>query len=297
MLALVIGAQGQLGRQLINDLPIAAIGITRADLDLGLNDRSEIKDKLNALLDKYQPDLIFNAAAYTAVDQAESAPELAEQINGWFPGLLASCAKMIPIVHFSTDYVFDGHSDHPYSERDMPNPLSVYGRTKWLGEQSLFEQTTNGLVVRCSWVVGPWGQNFVKTILRLALTKTSIRVVNDQWGVPTPCRFLVRQIDQWLNTSMPFGLFHVVPGGMTTWFDYANLIVERATQHPAWRSTMMLRTEGIEPIEASKFPSIAKRPKNSLLDTGNWRHVTQQSELEPWLIAISPVLDEILDQS
>jgi dTDP-4-dehydrorhamnose reductase len=296
MIALIIGAKGQLGRQLMKDLAITKVGIARDDLDLGADKRSKIQYKLSALLDRYQPDLVINAAAYTAVDRAEAEYELALQINGWFPAVIARCATNVPIIHFSTDYVFDGESDYPYGEADRPNPLSVYGRTKWIGEQKLLEQTSKALIMRCSWVLGSWGQNFAKTILRLALTKSSIQVINDQWGVPTPCRFLVQQISYWLTTSRAFGLFHVVPSGKTTWFDYANLIIGQAGQHPFWCSRLLLSPRSIQPIRSMDFPAIASRPKNSQLDTSRWREVTGQCELDPWKPIVLSVIDEILDK-
>jgi dTDP-4-dehydrorhamnose reductase len=170
------------------------LGVARKQLDVGLNDRTAIETALAAIFDQHQPALVINAIAYTAVDRAESEPELAAQVNGWFPGILGRHAVTTPVVHFSSDYVFDGRASGYYRESDSPSPLGVYGASKLAGERGLLEANDRALVLRCSWVVGAHGQNFAKTILRLACERDRLRVVRDQCGVPTPASFIVDQL-------------------------------------------------------------------------------------------------------
>ena len=232
---LLIGSKGQLGSQLLEDLPGDVVGITREQLDLA-GSRCVIEQVLGELLDRYQPDIVINTAAYTAVDRAESDEALALQVNAWFPGALGALAKEVPVIHFSSDYVFDGLAMRPYTEEDTPNPLSVYGASKWRGEVAVLEANAKATVLRCSWVVGSHGQNFAKTMLRLACEKEVLRVVNDQYGVPTPTPFVSAELNRCLANSIPAGLFHLVPSGETTWYRYALWIIDRASSHPNWQS-------------------------------------------------------------
>jgi dTDP-4-dehydrorhamnose reductase len=173
---------------------VQVLGVARKQLDVGLDDRTAIETALGAIFDQHQPALVINAIAYTAVDLAESEPELAAQVNGWFPGMLGRHARATPVVHFSSDYVFDGRASGYYRESDDPSPLGVYGASKLAGERGLLEANDRALVLRCSWVVGAHGQNFAKTILRLACERDRLRVVSDQCGVPTPAGFIVDQL-------------------------------------------------------------------------------------------------------
>jgi len=194
---LLLGSQGQLGHQLSAAFAKAnwqVKALSRHDLDLANPDREAIISQWDRLLELHEPDWIVNAAAYTAVDRAEKESELAMQVNAWFPGIMGQRSKGARLVHFSTDYVFDGQLDRPYQESDQPAPLNVYGLSKWRGEQALLEAQERALVIRTSWVVGAHGQNFVKTILRLACEQDNLKVVSDQWGVPTPTSFLAEQL-------------------------------------------------------------------------------------------------------
>lgn len=345
---LVLGTNGQLGWQLLNKLAdagehrrnstvhsagdrasagsggLCVAGATRSDLEVGGADRSAIEAKLGALLDRHQPDWVINAIAYTAVDRAENEVELAHQVNGWFPSLLGIQARSIPVIHFSSDYVFDGKSNHAYRESDRPAPLSVYGASKLQGEGLLLEANSKALVLRCSWVVGAHGQNFARTILRLACERDSLRVVADQWGVPTPTDFIVEQLQQYvlvhkrwpkdssdqnkhlgkrafhhdressaLALDRPLtGLYHLVPSGETNWYEYACAILRQAKQHPAWASRLRIDEAQVVPISTAQYPTPAPRPANSRLDTSKWREATGQPKLPEWC----PVLIETISQ-
>ena len=300
------------------------VGTNRAELDVGLTDRAGIEACLAALLARHQPDLVINAIAYTAVDRAEGEADLAFQVNGWFPSLLGIQARSIPVIHFSSDYVFDGKSNHAYRESDPPAPLSVYGASKLQGEGLLLEANSKALVLRCSWVVGAHGQNFARTILRLACERDSLRVVADQWGVPTPTDFIVEQLQQnvlvhkrWSKDSSDqnkhlgkrafhhdressalaldrplTGLYHLVPSGETNWYEYACAVLRRAKQHPAWASRLRIDEAQVVPISTAQYPTPAPRPANSRLDTSKWREATGQPKLPEWC----PVLIETISQ-
>lgn len=290
---LLIGATGQLGRQLLSDLSGDVLGLGRDQLDLS-TERKLIISQLGQLLDRYQPDLIINAAAYTAVDRAQSEQALAEQVNAWFPGQLGIMAKGMPVLHFSTDYVFDGTLKRAYTESDETAPLGVYGMTKLMGELAILESHAKATVIRCSWVVGAYGQNFVKTILRLACERESLRVVDDQVGVPTPTPFVATQVNRWLESSAPLGLYHLVPTGETSWYRYALWIVETAFERPEWRDLMRLGPATLRSITSDEYPTPAKRPASSRLDTTKWRQATKQTSLAHWKEATTPVLEQIL---
>ena len=292
---LLIGANGQLGSQLLKDLPGHVIGITRADLDLATTDRSSIGAGLGKLLERHQPQLIVNAAAYTAVDRAQSEPELADQVNAWFPGLIGEMAQGVKALHFSTDYVFDGNLKRPYTEADDTSPLNVYGMSKRKGELAILAAHPDATVLRCSWVVGASGQNFARTILRLACEKESLRVVDDQFGVPTPTPFIAAQVNRWFESTSPSGLYHLVPSGETSWYRYALWILERAASHPMWQSQLCLSSAALIGIGADQYPTLAKRPANSRLDTSKWRKLTGQGQLGDWTEALAPVLKAMLD--
>jgi len=213
-----------------------------------------------------KPQIIVNAAAYTAVDHAESEPELAMQINGIAPGILADEAKRLGalLVHYSTDYVFDGEKTTPYVEDDPPNPLNVYGRTKLAGERAIQAAGGRHLILRTSWVYGARGKNFLLTILRLAGERKELRVVNDQRGAPTSCRAIADATAKVLRgmdgVAGCDGIFHLSAAGDATWSDFAAAIIARAG----------LATR-IVPIVSAEYPTVARRPRNSLLDNSKVR--------------------------
>jgi len=301
---LLFGSKGQLGHQLGLTLTKAnwqVSALSRNELDLANPDRKALLSQLDRQLDIHQPDWIINAAAYTAVDRAEQEPEVAMQVNAWFPGILGQRTKGAGLIHFSTDYVFDGELDRPYRESDLPAPANVYGMSKWRGEQALLEAQAQALVIRCSWVVGSQGQNFAKTMLRLACEREQLQVVSDQWGVPTPTTWLADQVlSVLLNGALDVhqhrlaGVYHVVPEGQTNWYAYAKYLIEQALSHPDWAQAIRVKPEGVVAISSSAYPVVAKRPQNSRLDCSRWRLATGQYSLAEWPLALAPVLNALL---
>ncbi|HXM81143.1 MAG TPA: dTDP-4-dehydrorhamnose reductase [Burkholderiales bacterium] len=252
MKILLTGRNGQVGWELERVLPLLGevIATDRSKLDLAM------PDAIRRVVRETKPDLIINAAAYTAVDRAEAEGELARQINGVAPGILAEEAKRLGalMVHFSTDYVFDGTKGAPYVESDAPNPLNVYGKTKLEGERRLAAAGCRHLLLRTSWVYAPRGKNFFVTIAKKALAGEPLRVVSDQHGVPTDARFLAENTIALLQRGEE-GTFHVVPYAMTTWHGFASAIVSRLDS----RST-------VQAIRSDEYPTPARRPRYSVLD-------------------------------
>ena len=252
MRILLTGRNGQLGWELARALPTLGelTSTTREQLDLGAS------DAIRRAVREARPQLIVNAAAYTAVDKAESEPEPAMRINATAPGVLAEEAKRLGamLVHYSTDYVFDGTKATAYLEDDAPNPLSVYGRSKLAGERAIAASGCRHLILRTSWVYGPRGKNFFLTIARKASSGERLRVVADQRGVPTASGFLAEKTLGLLEKKAS-GLLHLVPGGETTWYDFAREIVRLTGS----------KSE-VQPIKTGEFPVAARRPANSVLD-------------------------------
>jgi len=283
---LLLGAQGQLGHALAQTLPVwgelLAFGRQQADLAQA--------EALCALLDQHQPQLIVNAAAYTAVDKAEQEPGVAHAINAQAPAVLAqwAAAHGAVLVHYSTDYVFDGQSPQPYTEVDVPAPQSVYGQSKWAGERAVQAAGGRHLVFRTSWVVGAHGGNFLKTMLRLGAERDSLRVVADQHGAPTSTDLIAHTTLEvlkqmrahpggpgqsphpadehaWASANdTRWGLYHLAAAGETTWHAYACHVVARAT---ALGWPMRASATNIEAIATDQYPLPAPRPANSRLNT------------------------------
>ena len=298
MRILLTGKHGQVGFELQRALaPVGEIyAVDQPECDL--SDAVAIR----ALIQAYKPDLIVNPAAYTAVDKAESEPELAHAINAITPGVLGEEAAKRDawVVHYSTDYVFDGTKPSAYTEEDLTNPLSVYGRTKRDGENALQASGARYLIFRTSWVVGAHGSNFAKTILRLALERESLNVVADQHGAPTSAALLadvtaclVRQRQREGDDNFPFGLYHLVAGGETSWCDYARFVVLEAL---AAGKSLKLSPDAIRAIASSEYPMPAKRPANSRLDTRKLRDHFGL-ELPDWQSGVRYILHQILRES
>ncbi len=241
MRILLIGKNGQVGRELQRLLP-GSVATDRSQIDL------ENFDTIRSTIAEVKPNLIINAAAYTAVDRAEEEEERAFRINGEAPGVIAEEAKRIgaKLVHYSTDYVFDGKGSQPYTEKDEPSPLGVYGKSKLAGEEAIQQVLSDYLILRTSWVYSPYGRNFFLTMQRLAKEGKPIRVVDDQYGVPTPASMLAEYTLKALEGT---GLYHLVPSGETTWFGFAREIVQGE----------------VEPITTAEFPTPAERPTYSVL--------------------------------
>lgn len=272
---LLIGATGQVGRAWQAALPQSQIVGAIGRETLGLSDPHGLEDRLRDLVRQRQPTVIVNAAAYTAVDRAEDEEQLADAVNVAAPGVIAkvAAASNLPLVHYSTDYVFDGHGDRPFAETDTPAPLSVYGRTKLAGERAIQAAGGPHLILRTSWVFSESGQNFLKTMLRLAQTREELRVVDDQVGAPTPASLLVQvpmqMMAQLQSVNDPrWGLYHVCPSGEISWYGYARYVIERA-RALGWPIRVQARS--ILAVASTEFPVKATRPKNSRLSTSKLR--------------------------
>lgn len=296
MKILLTGKHGQVGFELLRALaPLGEVhAVDYAECDLA--DAAAIA----ALVRSVRPDVIVNPAAYTAVDKAESERELAHAVNAVAPGVLGKEAAKLGawVVHYSTDYVFDGTKQGAYTEADPTNPLSVYGRTKRDGEIALQESGARCLIVRTSWVVGAHGNNFAKTILRLALEREQLNVVADQYGAPTSAALLadvtaqlIRQMQREGVDTYPYGLYHLAAGGETNWCDYARFVVSEAR---AAGRPLKLLPDAIREIPSSDYPTSAKRPLNSRLDTGKLRR-TFGLEMPDWQRGVRHILQQILD--
>ncbi len=270
---LLTGANGQLGWELQRTLAPSGrvIALTREQLDLSQ------PDAIRQTVQAHQPDIIISPAAYTAVDKAESEPELAMAVNGVAPGVFAEEAKKLGalLIHYSTDYVFDGGSTSPYTENDAPNPQSVYGQTKLAGEAAISAVDGTHLILRTSWVYGVHGGNFVKTVLRLAKERSELRIVADQFGAPTWARLLANSTAQilqyWQQKDFDeslSGVYHLTAGGRTNWHQYAEEIVRLARQYDDVLTNKALT---IQPIATHEYPMPAKRPANSALATDKVR--------------------------
>lgn len=270
MKTLLLGCDGQVGWQLQRSLAPHGEVVACARRDCDLTD----VETLRALLRREQPQVIVNAAAYTAVDRAESEPELAWQLNAAVPGVLASEAAALGalLVHYSTDYVFAGDQVAAYREDDPVAPLNVYGSSKLAGEEAIRAAACKSLIFRTSWVFGARGNNFVKTILRLAAERDSLNVVDDQVGSPTPAA-LIATVTGVVLAMLRHGremlpgeqrLYHLAARRPVSWCDFARAIVTGAGQTPGF--ALALAAESIHPIATADYPCAARRPLNSRLD-------------------------------
>jgi dTDP-4-dehydrorhamnose reductase len=285
MKILLLGQHGQVSQELQRSLnghaELTVLG--REQLDLAQ------PELIRPRVQRLRPDLIINAAAHTAVDQAESEPELAFAINAIAPGILAEAAAelSVPLIHYSTDYVFDGCKSEPYQETDATNPLSVYGRSKLAGEQAI--QTAGGmhLILRTSWVYSQHGKNFLLTMQRLLQERESLSVVADQIGAPTWAGSIAHTtaqlIEQWrTGQAGPWGVYHLTAQGETSWFGFASAIAAH------------LRSQGknvaaLQPIPGSAYPTPAQRPLNSRLDCSRLQHAWHV-QLPDWQSALNQCL-------
>lgn len=263
---LLLGKDGQVGWELQRALAplgrLIAPGLAECDI--------ANPDQLRAAVRSARPAVIVNAAAYTAVDKAENESDLARAVNGSAPGILAEEAKKLGawLVHYSTDYVFDGTKLGAYSEDDAPSPLSVYGVTKLEGEQAILQADCRHLIFRTSWVFAARGGNFAKTILRLARERETLKIVDDQFGAPTSAELLADVTALCLRDAQRRetlqGLYHLAAGGETNWHGYARFVLAHAAQLGC---TLKCRAENVESIPTDGYPLPAKRPANSRLDT------------------------------
>lgn len=299
---LLLGKGGQVGWELQRSLaPLGEVIALDFDSTDYCGDFTNLPG-LVATVRAIAPDFIVNAGAHTAVDKAEAQPELVRTINALAPGALANVAKEVGawLVHYSTDYVFDGSGDKPWLETDVPAPLSVYGRTKLEGEQLISASGCKHLIFRTSWVYAARGGNFAKTMLKLAQERDVLKVINDQTGAPTGAELLadvtahaLRQGVEKLALGYDLsGLYHVAAGGETTWFDYANHVLSHAKQ--AQEAIKMVATS-VLPVPTSAFQTAAKRPLNSRLNT-NKIQSTFGLTLPHWTIGVNRMLTEFLEK-
>lgn len=304
MKILLLGRDGQVGWELQRSLQplgeLIALGRNSGDNVDGLCGDLTQLDPLAQTIRNIRPDVIVNAAAYTAVDRAESEPELAHTVNTLAPGQLAQEAQKLGawIVHYSTDYVFDGSGQNPWREDDVTGPLSVYGRTKAEGETAV-AQCARHLIFRTSWVYGARGGNFAKTMLRLAAQRESLQVIDDQRGAPTGADLLADCTAHALREALakrasradaaPSGIYHLAAAGETSWFEYANYVFSHARSAQA---ATKLIVKSVLPIPTSAYPTAAKRPLNSRLDTTKVQ-ATFGLQLPDWQVGVARMLKEM----
>ena len=275
---LITGAQGQVGAELVKTAPteFKTIGLGSKQLDI------TNQQHIQSALAKYKPDLIINAAAYTAVDKAESDADTAFAVNEQGVAWLAQAANAahIPLFHISTDYVFDGTANTPYTETDPANPQSVYGASKLAGEQALASTLSQHIILRTSWVFGATGNNFVKTMLRLAAERDELSVVADQHGCPTSAQLYADQ------GSLPWGTYHFSNAPACTWHDFAGEIFEQAVN-----IGLLDKTPTLHPITTAEYPTPAQRPAWSVFDCSKIEHLLQR-KTQHWRQQLSELLKE-----
>ena len=296
MKILLLGKNGQLGWELQRSLALLGdvIALDRRSQDY-CGDLGNLPG-LATTVQTLRPDVIVNAAAHTAVDRAESEPELARTLNALAPGVLAQEASKLGawLVHYSTDYVFDGSGSQPWVESDTPAPLSVYGRTKLEGEQLIARHCQRHLILRTSWVYAARGGNFAKTMLRLAQERERLTVIDDQFGAPTGAELIAdvsaHAIRQVLAQPQDAGLYHLVASGETTWNGYAKHVIAQAQQIQA---ALQITANEIASVPTSDFPTPARRPHNSRLNTAKLQ-ATFGLTLPAWQQGVDRMLAEIL---
>lgn len=296
MKILITGKNGQVGHELMSTLaPLGkVVGVDLKECDLTQS------AAIDALLERVRPDIIINPAAYTEVDKAESEPTIAHAVNAQAPKIFARYAARhnIPIVHFSTDFVFDGSKAEPYLEDDDANPKSVYGKTKWLGEEAVRKMAAKHIIIRTSWVFGCHGVNFLKTILKLAAERDRLSVVSDQFGAPTSARLLADAVAQIVKelgepgSYRKYGTYHVAATGETSWYGYAKAVVEAAKK---FGLETKLTPEQIKPVASKENPMPAPRPANSRLDTTKVRTIFSV-RLPKWQQEVEKVVKELATQ-
>lgn len=286
---LVLGKNGQVGWELQRSL-----GLIGNTVFLGRNDLGGDLLKINEMIDRIKlerPQIIFNAAAYTAVDAAETDIEIANKVNGEAVAALANVCKEIDslLIHYSTDYVFNGLGDKPWKENDAIAPINAYGNSKALGEKAILESGCKAYIFRTSWVYGVHGKNFMKTMLRLGRSRDSLGIVADQIGAPTSAEFIA-DVSTWLAMHKPVqnpAVVHLVPNGTTSWYGFAKGIFDQAkSENLMLKSLKALRTE--------EYPLPAKRPLNSRLDNTKLLSLLPAGAIKEWQCYALRVLQEIL---
>ena len=288
---LLLGENGQVGNELCRSLlPLGRLTVFGRE-DVDLNDASSLSD----MLQTNAPDIIVNAAAYTSVDEAEDNKASVFKVNAEAVGVMATYARdnNVLLVHYSTDYVFDGSKADAYLESDATNPLNVYGQSKCAAEGVIERSNCKFLVFRTSWVFSAWGHNFIKTILHLAKDRENINVVADQYGVPTSAELIAdvtaMSILAQRNKILSNGLYHLTAAGRTTWYDIARYVVSRALTNGA---ALALQPDNIKPVTTAEYPQKAKRPGNSCLNSDLLSSAIGL-KLPSWKVHIDRVVDQL----
>ena len=294
MKILLLGCKGQVGWELQRALsPLGEL--TACDFDTPLRADFSAPESLAALVEQVQPDVIANAAAHTAVDKAESEPDLARALNATAPGALAraAAARGAWLLHYSTDYVFDGSGSTPRDEDAPTGPLSVYGRTKLEGEEAIRASGCRHLILRTSWVYAARGGNFARTMLKLAAERDALKVIDDQVGAPTGADLLADVSAHALRAAMAdpalAGTYHCVAGGETSWHGYARFVIEWARAHG---QPVKVAPEAIAAVPTTAFPTPARRPLNSRLATGRLQRVFGL-RMPHWQTGVERMLREV----
>lgn len=302
MKILLFGKNGQVGWELQRSLAslassghLIALGTDSDVLCGNLADPKGIRKTVRIV----RPDIIVNAAAYTAVDKAEQEADLAHTVNAKAPEVLASEARRLNawLIHYSTDYVFDGSGEQPRTESDSPNPLNMYGKTKLDGEAGIIASGCRHVIIRTSWVYATYGNNFIKTILRLALERDQLRIVNDQIGAPTGAELIadvtahiVQALRGRQDADVLGGLYHLTAQGYTSWYGFAHYIL---TQVASANVAVKTTAGHLHPIASTDYPTPAVRPLNSRLDTTRLQE-TFNLYLPDWQDGVLRTLSEIL---
>lgn len=296
MKILLFGKNGQVGWELQRSLvPLGELIALDARSEILCGDLTNLAGIANTIR-TVAPDIIVNAAAHTAVDKAESEPELANTLNAQAPEVMAKEAARLGawLVHYSTDYVFDGSGETPWRETDTTGPLSIYGRSKLEGELAIIASGCKHLIFRTSWVYAARGGNFAKTMLKLAKERDSLKVIYDQIGAPTGADLLADLTAHAIRTALHqpdvSGLYHVVAGGETSWHGYASFVIEFARQAGV---EIKVPTDAIGPVPTTAFPTPATRPLNSRLDTQKLQK-TFKLYMPHWQTGVTRMLTEIL---
>jgi len=288
---LITGAHGQVGKELTSiakQKGFDVIAASRADLDI-----TQAQSVAN-FITQHAPDIVINAAAHTAVDKAEEEQELAFAINrDGAKNIAAACSRQkIPLLHISTDYVFDGTQSEPYSEKDAVSPLGVYGESKWQGEEAIRHHLNDHIILRVAWVFGAQGNNFVKTMLRLGKDRAELNVVADQFGGPSPAKDiaetlinLAEQLQK--DNSLVWGTYHYCGNAKASWYDFATEIFKQG-----FELGLLDKKVKVNPITTAEYPTAAKRPGNSMLDCSGLK-TTFGIEMPDWKEALKQVLIEL----
>ena len=293
---LLFGKGGQVGWELQRSLSVlgtvTALGFDSTEHCGDFANPAGVAETVRAL----RPDVIVNAAAHTAVDKAESEADFARTLNATTPGAIAQEAAKLGawLVHYSTDYVFDGSGNRPWTETDQPAPLSVYGRTKLEGEQLIAEAGAKHLILRTSWVYAARGGNFAKTMLRLAQERDRLTVIDDQWGAPTGADLLAdvtaHALRHLRQRPQDAGLYHCAAAGETNWNEYAKYVLAQVQKV---QDALEIKAKEVAPVPTSAFPTPAVRPRNSRLNTDKLQH-TFGLQMPHWQAGVARMLTEIL---